>query len=80
MNLDSFLSYLMGLIFDVKYQLKNVDFKAERLWKRWRWFKSLNVAESLNYIADIEKLLVGMLAEILDLDGFEMSRIYNETF
>ena len=80
MNMESFLSYLMGMIFEVKYQLKSNDLKAERLWKRWRWFRSLNVAEILPILEEIEQLLVGMLTEILDLDGLEMSRIHNVKF
>ena len=80
MDLDSIFSYLMGLIFDAKYEEKSVDLKAEKLWKRWHWFKSLHVADSLNFLEDIEKMLIGMLADILDLNDLEMARIYETKF
>ena len=80
MDLNSFLSYLMGLIFDAKYEEKRIDAEAEKLWKRWHWFKSLNVADGLNFLADAEKMFIGMLADILGLSRFEATRIYDEKF
>jgi len=80
MTLDDFLSYLMGWIYDVKLNEKELDLKTEKLWKKWRWIKSLNLSNSLNILADIEKILIGFLAETLNLDDHQIERLYNEKF
>jgi len=80
MTKDSFVSLLMGLIYDLKFEERFIDRNADKLWKKWRWFRALNLASALEYLEDMEKMFTTLLAEILDLDEDEMHRIYKEIF
>jgi len=80
MTKSAYASLLMGLIYELKFEVKFIDQNAEIFWKKWQWVKALKISAPLDYLYDIEKMFITLLAEFLNLSELEMHRIYKEKF